>query len=341
MPFWENLGMQAASQVAGGLIGGAFGLWNDHRQLQQQEKLQKLQIAGQKEMADYQQQKQMKMWEATNYPAQVEQLTKAGLNPAVMYGKGGGGGTTTGSASGNVTGAQAPSGGGEMSAQSAQMMGVQLMDAQMKALQGQANKANAEADQIRGVGKDVMEQQANVLNQTFQNLKQDHTVKLIDISLKRIEEYQKLNTKEDVINKIKAEAESAMANAKIVGVEKKIAEATVNDQIKIIQQKSINAVLQNILTQAQTTNVNTDTQLKRDQMKQITNTIMLNWDKLENDKKETFIKQQLMEWDTDMPTQLLLRGVQSIGGILGGALKKGPQSTYNQYGDSYKGTFNQ
>ena len=39
------------------------------------------------------------MWENTNYSTQVEQLKKAGLNPALLYGKGGGMGATTGSAS--------------------------------------------------------------------------------------------------------------------------------------------------------------------------------------------------------------------------------------------------
>ena len=39
-------------------------------------------------------QAQLDLWQKTNYPAQVEQLNKAGLNPALLYGKGGGGGTT-------------------------------------------------------------------------------------------------------------------------------------------------------------------------------------------------------------------------------------------------------
>ena len=50
-------------------------------------------------MYNYQMNKQLEMWENTNYSAQVEQLKKAGLNPALLYGKGGGMGATTGSAS--------------------------------------------------------------------------------------------------------------------------------------------------------------------------------------------------------------------------------------------------
>ena len=44
---------------------------NDRRQLRQQEKLQNLEIKGSKELTDYNAAKQLEMWKATNYPAQV------------------------------------------------------------------------------------------------------------------------------------------------------------------------------------------------------------------------------------------------------------------------------
>ena len=56
---------------------------------------------------DYSYGKQMDMWNATNYPAQVEQLNKAGLNPALEYGMKGGGGVTTGSPTTGVQGGAA------------------------------------------------------------------------------------------------------------------------------------------------------------------------------------------------------------------------------------------
>lgn len=43
---------------------------------------------------------QLAMWRATNYPEQVKMMKDAGLNPALLYGKGGGGGATTGSQTG-------------------------------------------------------------------------------------------------------------------------------------------------------------------------------------------------------------------------------------------------
>ena len=52
----------------------------------------------QKELMDYQQKHQLEMWEKTNYPAQVQQMKKAGLNPALMYGQAGTGGQLGGTA---------------------------------------------------------------------------------------------------------------------------------------------------------------------------------------------------------------------------------------------------
>ena len=43
---------------------------------------------------------QLAMWNATNYGAQTAHLQAAGLNPALMYGAGGGGSTTAGSGAG-------------------------------------------------------------------------------------------------------------------------------------------------------------------------------------------------------------------------------------------------
>jgi len=43
---------------------------------------------------------QMDMWNKTNYGAQMEHIKNAGLNPALMYGMSGGGGTTAGSQGG-------------------------------------------------------------------------------------------------------------------------------------------------------------------------------------------------------------------------------------------------
>ena len=68
---------------------------------------------------------QHQMWLDTMYPAQKEQMVKAGLNPALMYGMKGGGGATTGSQSGgSAQSGQAPA--PEKSNMGTIMMGLQM-----------------------------------------------------------------------------------------------------------------------------------------------------------------------------------------------------------------------
>ena len=112
------------TQAAQSAIGAGFGLLlqkgQDRRQIKQQEKLQALEIAGQKQLTDYNQEKALEMWEKTGYGAQKEQMKGAGLNPGLMYGMSGGGGQTAQVAPGNVSG-------GNASGQSGEAMGMALM----------------------------------------------------------------------------------------------------------------------------------------------------------------------------------------------------------------------
>ena len=99
-----NILSQLALQTGSALINGnpeAFGLNYDKKQLKQQQKLQDLQIKGNKEMINYSSEMQRKMWEYTNYGNQRKQMENAGLNPALMYQLSGTG--VTGTASGNVS----------------------------------------------------------------------------------------------------------------------------------------------------------------------------------------------------------------------------------------------
>lgn len=153
MPGWEELGMQTASNVANGVLGLALGGINDRRQLKQQGKLQQLQIKGSKELTDYNFQKQMEMWKNTNYPAQMAMLKQAGLNPALIYDHGGGQASTSIS-TGNVSGSNAPVGGGEAQAMMAMGLQRQMMQAQVELTKAQTQKTVAETGAVEpGIAK--------------------------------------------------------------------------------------------------------------------------------------------------------------------------------------------
>ena len=137
MGFIGELGMQAASGAVDAGLGLLLQSHNDRRQLRQQEKLNQQSLAFNQKLYDYQNSKQLEFWQKTNYPAQVEQLKKAGLNPALLYGSGGSGGAITGGGIGNAAPTGAPAGGGEI-------MGMQLMQAQRKLIEAQTKKTEAD-----------------------------------------------------------------------------------------------------------------------------------------------------------------------------------------------------
>lgn len=161
---------QIGTNAAEGLINSGMGLLlaghNDKRQIKQQRKLQDLQIAGQKEMALFNYEQQMKLWNDTNYAAQKAQMEKAGLNPALMYGMSGGGGATTAAATGNVSGGNAPSGGGEVMG----MMGLRLQSAQAELIRAQAENLKADTENKRGIEREVA---ATSIDQMIQQTKSE------------------------------------------------------------------------------------------------------------------------------------------------------------------------
>lgn len=136
-----TLGQGAASDVIGAGIGIATQGIENQQQLQQQQKLQNQQMQGQEALMKFQEGVQMDMWNKTNYAAQVEQLNKAGLNPALLYGKGGGGGMSVGGGMPSTGGAQANNNA------NAAMSGMGIVSQQMAQLElMKAQKENIDAD---------------------------------------------------------------------------------------------------------------------------------------------------------------------------------------------------
>lgn len=96
-----------SNQIGYGL--GELTGYNDaiaNRQLDQQQKLTTMQYNANYGLMKNSYDMQRQLWEDTSAPAQMEQLKKAGLNPALMYSKGGTGGSTGGGGA-SVGGGQA------------------------------------------------------------------------------------------------------------------------------------------------------------------------------------------------------------------------------------------
>jgi len=174
---YGGMWMQAAAGAAQG--GLALGLqrvgvnYDNRKQMEQQRKLSELQIDNETKLMDIQNQKQYEMWLKTNYGAQVDQLNKAGLNPALMYGMGGGGGATVGGGMPNVSTATASNPETSKGAAGIMGMGLQgaMIEAQIENIKANTNKTNVDAGKAAGVDTDLAKTQIASLTQGISNQK--------------------------------------------------------------------------------------------------------------------------------------------------------------------------
>lgn len=177
--------MQGAQSVQQGMIGmgmnwldeALFGKKRRKQQLEQQGKLTDIQTAANKELADYGMGISKEMFEATGYGAQRRQMEQAGLNPALMYGSAGGGGSTSSASAGTATGGHASDEAARKQADIAQQ-GMALQNAmatsQIAVNKAQAKKLEAEAEKTSGVDtelnyKKIDEITQNVRGKQLQN----------------------------------------------------------------------------------------------------------------------------------------------------------------------------
>lgn len=241
---WGQEAANAGQQILNSGMGLLLEGHNDRRQLRQQGKLQALEIQGQQQMTDYNMAKQLQMWKDTNYKAQMNELKQAGLNPGLIYGMSGGGGVTTGQATGNVTGGKAPEGGNEV----VNMLGMgiqrELLEAQKANIE--ANTENIKADTANKplTGKNIEASTGNLL-QGIENAKSQQALTEVQTAIANIEEHIAGTTQNHIVAQI-------YSATKILRNDQTISDTTVNDKIKEIKAQAIGALLENSLTRAKT-----------------------------------------------------------------------------------------
>nr|DAK97091.1 MAG TPA: DNA pilot protein [Microviridae sp.] len=253
--FFDNSGGSLISGAIG-MIGGAISDRRNYknqlklmeRQQQYNKELGEINQGYAKEMAAINQQYALQagkqshlynqeMWDYTNYENQVKHLEAAGLNPALLYGQGGGGGATAaGGAVGNGQGTagQAPSGGSPQAIKSQIIegagMGVQLglMEAQAEALRAKAAKDNADAEKTAGVDTELTKSLTE-LNKTE-----------IDVKNMSIEE---------IAAKAKYWGDLSMESwqkARVLAKEADFKEATFEDNVKKVAYETQGSLIKNL-----------------------------------------------------------------------------------------------
>lgn len=330
MPFKEVLAEQggnAINSVVQAGMGMALAGWQDKRQLKQQDKLSAQQVKYAKEMGLFNTEQQMKMWNDTNYGAQMKHLKAAGLNPGLIYGMGGAGGATTGSSNAGISGGGAPAGGGEVQAMMGMGMQREMLQAQKDVLESQAEKNRADAAATAGVETDLKRTQITSLSQGIENAKAAAELTKADTYLRNLQGTFTAKSMDDNLDQIAWNVRQAERQVQLAEQEVYIGQNTINEKIDIIRKEAIGAGLRNILTKAQTglTNAQTgkvasDIRVNEAQISKWSEEIAIQWASLDRQERELKIKDFEAELKEKQP---------GILNVLGGRLNEFIENIYN------------
>lgn len=149
--------------IFGAGLNAAMSSGAANEQWGNQLKLMEIQNRYNEQMAKNNQQRNKDLWDYTNYENQKQHMKNAGLNPALMYGMGGGGGVSANGAQGQ--GVTQPTDRSVEMGLKQQGLGLQLANiaSQVELNKSQAEKNKAEADKIAGADTKVAEKEAEML----------------------------------------------------------------------------------------------------------------------------------------------------------------------------------
>jgi hypothetical protein len=322
MPFdIGSVGTQAASTAGGAIIGLALEKHNDKRQIKQQQKLTNMQTAANKDMAQFNYEQQMKMWNDTNYSAQKGQMEKAGLNPALMYGMSGGGGATTAAAEGaGASGGSAPQGGREVVDQMGlmtQRMQLELLGAQKQNIEADTANKQATTAKTSGVDTEKVKTETQSLQQGIANQKAAEQLTKIQAQLTQLNYNYESATLEDRIDTIAQQARMLTGQASSALIQAGVDEETKRTKIQLIRTEAIGASLRNILTDAQTKKTISDIQVNDQTIFKLGREIAFKWTELNQTDTKLAIEIYKAEIEAQYP------GIsQALGRIIDDGVNK-------------------
>lgn len=131
--------MAGASGIALGMLQAGTNWWGQDQQHRNQQDLMNQQMRNQMGLNRQGSDLQYQQWLRTNYPKQIEMMKKAGLNPALMYAKGGPGGTTGSQTGGSASGGQA------VGMAPMDVANLSLVKAQKEKIEAETNALNSKA----------------------------------------------------------------------------------------------------------------------------------------------------------------------------------------------------
>lgn len=272
--------------------------------------------------AQYGQQLQMQTWEQTNYPAQIEQIKKAGLNPGLIY-KGAGEGGTIGAMPSNSVNQTAPI---QHTNSMALQLGLQtaMVQAQIKNLEANTNKTNVEADKTAGVdteqtqtATEKMKTEIGKLIAETKNAQLESARIEAETEVAKVEANIANLTQVDIIKQIAIINDKLYGEAQKALTESNVAKETREAAITLIRQSTIEQQLRITSTKAELKLTAAQIRVLSKQADFMIQQNMRDWDKMSQTDREIAIRNKVSEimktqteFNTSGPAQI--RQITSI-----------------------------
>lgn len=222
-----------------GLALQGLGMLNKNKQQrQQQNALNEDAMAQNKRMGEWNQEKQMEMWEKTGPAGMAKQLDRAGLNRALMYGGTGAGGQSSNTA--QAEGVKAGNAQGKTGQEEAQMssmaMGlanqVALQKAQIENIKADTEVKKQDAAATGGYKAELAGAQTGSLVQGVENAKAQEALTRVQERIAEINEDVATNTFNDVVQKVMRERQILGQELERITRDNSISEATKQTKIR-------------------------------------------------------------------------------------------------------------
>lgn len=274
----QILGIGLGQSIGGALIGDIFQDKANSRQLEQNQKLLDMQSKANKDMYEFQLNQQKKFATDMSYSWQIEQMKKAGVNPALLYGSGGGSQPTL------VGGATAP---GTPNVQRQDMvMEMSARTAEINLMNAQAEKAKAEATKIGGVDTDLAKTNISSLTQGITESRAKTRLIEFQGDIEEINANFRYDTYEELIEQTKTATKNAIQGLRQLTLSNDFNEDTYKNRVNIVTGELLAMDLGNELLKKETENKEANTELTRQKIAESKEQIKQGWESLSLEAKQ-------------------------------------------------------
>lgn len=230
--------MKLETMMAGAGIGAVLGAFDRKQGEKMSNRFLQAQISGQKNLMNHQHSLQMQLFDKTGYKAQMKQMIDAGLNPALMYGSAGGGGSTT------------PTGGSSLSTgtgMQGKMLDAMAIASQIEVAKSQARLNNAEAEVKESTGVEEAKTRIASLTQGIENQRAVKELTEIQTELTEIDAKFAEELKSGEVRNMLGQYDKLIAETISIGYENDVSSQTIREKVNIIKADAVGKLIENEL----------------------------------------------------------------------------------------------